>query len=85
MFDLTLSGILWFLLALFVLFMVISPRMARASVSRRQAAAIRQSEQKRHSRVIVMIHRQASVSLLGLPVSRYVNTENSERCSGHFA
>jgi ClpP class serine protease len=78
MFDLTLSNILWFLLALFVIFMIISPSLARAAVSRQRAAAIRQIERKRSSRVIVMIHRQESVSLLGLPVSRYINIEDSE-------
>ena len=78
MFDLTLSGILWFLLALFVVYIVISPSLARAALDRQRAAAIRQIERKRGSRVIVMIHRQESVSLLGLPVSRYINIEDSE-------
>jgi ClpP class serine protease len=78
MFDLTLSGILWFLLALFVIFTIISPSLARASVGRQRAAAIRQIERKRRSRVIVMIHRQESVSLLGVPVSRYITIEDSE-------
>ena len=78
MFDLTLSGILWFLLALFVVFTIISPSLARASVGRARSAAIQQIERKRGSRVIVMIHRQEHVSLLGLPVSRYITIEDSE-------
>lgn len=78
MFDLTLSGLLWFLLALFVIFMVISPSLARARLERARSTAIRQIEQKRGSRVIVMIHRQENVSLLGVPVSRYINIEDSE-------
>jgi ClpP class serine protease len=78
MFDLTLSGILWFLLALFVIFMIISPSLARASVHRARERTIRQIETKRGSRMIVMIHRQESVSLLGVPVSRYITIEDSE-------
>jgi ClpP class serine protease len=77
-FDLTLSGLLGFLLALFVIFMIISPSLARASVRRARARAIRQLDQMRGSRVIVMIHRQESVSLLGVPVSRYITIEDSE-------
>jgi len=78
MFDLTLSKLLWLLLALFVVFMVISPSLARSSLRRARANAIRQLETKRGSRVIVMIHRQESVSLLGVPVSRYISIEDSE-------
>ena len=78
MFDLTLSKLLWFLLALFVVFLVISPGLARASVRRARAGAIRQIEIARGSRLIVMIHRQESVSLLGVPVSRYISIEDSE-------
>jgi hypothetical protein len=33
MFDLTLSGIPWFLLALFIVYIIISPSLARAAVS----------------------------------------------------
>ena len=78
MFDITLSNVLWFLLALFVVYIIISPSLARAAVGQRRAAAIRQIELKRGSRVIVMIHRQESVSLLGVPVSRYITIEDSE-------
>jgi ClpP class serine protease len=40
--------------------------------------AIRALEQKRGSRVIVMIHRQESFNVLGIPVVRYINIEDSE-------
>lgn len=35
-------------------------------------------EQKRGSRVIVLIHRQETLSLLGFPLVRYINIEDSE-------
>ncbi|WP_027718140.1 SDH family Clp fold serine proteinase [Desulfovirgula thermocuniculi] len=39
---------------------------------------IRSLEKKRKSRVITLIHRQESLSLLGIPISRYINVEDSE-------
>ncbi|RJX21187.1 MAG: hypothetical protein C4570_02890 [Ammonifex sp.] len=40
---------------------------------------IRNLEQRRGSRVITMIHRQELISFLGLPLSRYINIEDSEQ------
>jgi len=39
---------------------------------------IRSIEQSRKSRLITLIHRQESISLLGIPLSRYINIEDSE-------
>lgn len=36
-------------------------------------------ERKHGSRVITLIHRQESVSFLGIPVARYINIEDSEQ------
>lgn len=40
---------------------------------------IRQFEERRSSRLITMIHRQEALSLLGFPISRYINIEDSEQ------
>jgi len=40
---------------------------------------MRQFEVKRNSRLITMIHRQEAISLLGIPVSRYIDIEDSEQ------
>ena len=40
---------------------------------------IREIEVKRSSRLIALIHRQESISLLGLPITRYINIEDSEQ------
>lgn len=40
---------------------------------------IRNLEQSRSSRVITMIHRQELFSFLGLPLTRYINIEDSEQ------
>jgi ClpP class serine protease len=39
---------------------------------------IRQIEKKRNTRVIVLIHRQETMSLLGIPISKYIGIEDSE-------
>ncbi len=39
---------------------------------------LRRFEQERKSHVIALIHRQESVSVLGVPVSRYISIEDSE-------
>lgn len=41
--------------------------------------AIRRIEQARNSRVITLIHRQESVALLGIPVVRYIDVDDSEQ------
>jgi len=40
---------------------------------------IRNLEEKRGSRVITLVHRQESISFLGIPLSRYINIEDSEQ------
>jgi ClpP class serine protease len=39
---------------------------------------LRKLEKSRGSRVIALVHRQESMSLLGFPISRYINIEDSE-------
>ena len=39
-------------------------------------------EKKRGSRVILLVHRQETMSLLGFPVLRYINVEDSEHFTG---
>jgi ClpP class serine protease len=40
---------------------------------------LREFEQQRRSRTILLIHRQESISLLGIPLSRYISIEDSEQ------
>jgi len=62
---------------LFVLFFVVPTIESWILVSLRENA-IRALEQRRGSRVIVLIHRQESVNVLGIPVVRYINIDDSE-------
>jgi ClpP class serine protease len=62
---------------LFLLFFIVplwdSWRLEKARVD-----AIRALEQKRGSRVIALIHRQESVNVLGIPIVRYIDIDDSE-------
>jgi ClpP class serine protease len=67
-------NIIWILFIIFTLL----PLFKQRNITQARMKKIRQIELKRKSRVIAMIHRQESVSILGLPISRYINIEDSE-------
>jgi len=67
---------------LFLIFLVISslqPAIQKRVTEARRLSAIRSLEQKRGTRVILLIHRQESISFLGIPLSRYISIEDSEQ------
>ena len=67
---------------LFWIFIVISslqPVWQRRQTESRRVRSLRAFEQNRQSRVILLIHRQESISLLGIPLSRYISIEDSEQ------
>lgn len=68
------SFIIW---AIIILNMLV-PFMKQRGVLTGRLRKIREIENKRGSRVIVLIHRQESLSFLGLPISKYINIEDSE-------
>ncbi len=67
-------SLLWVFFIISSLQPVIRQRMLDAD---RQRLLVR-LEQKRQSRVIALIHRQETMSLLGFPLVRYINIEDSE-------
>lgn len=67
---------------LFWIFLVLSslqPWWQKRQMEVRRVQTLRAFEQQRRSRVILLIHRQESISLLGIPVSRYITIEDSEQ------
>jgi ClpP class serine protease len=71
-----------FFISIFFIFLIISsvqPALQRRMVESRRLNAIRTLEQQRGSRVILLIHRQESISLLGIPITRFINIEDSEQ------
>jgi len=61
------------------LIMTIWPMVKQQTVERARIGLIRKIEVKRSSRLITLIHRQEAISILGLPISRYINIEDSEQ------
>lgn len=63
---------------IFIVFTV-WPMLRQQGIERSRLKLIRSLEEKRQTRLITMIHRQEAISLLGLPISRYINIEDSEQ------
>lgn len=69
----------WEILFLILFLSVYFPALRQKILEQRRIVMIREFERKRRSRTIVLIHRQESVSFLGLPIARYISIEDSER------
>lgn len=68
-------NVVWIL----VLLQVFIPLILKQMLTARRLGAIRNLERQRQSRVITMIHRQETMSLLGIPVARFIDIEDSEQ------
>jgi ClpP class serine protease len=68
-------NIIWvlFLLSTFL------PVLTKRTMEARRRMAIDTIERKRGSRLVTLIHRQETMSLLGIPISRYIDIEDSEQ------
>lgn len=62
----------------FIIISLLSPLIRQKNLEIQRLEFIRNFEKKRKSRVIVMIHRQETMSLLGIPITRYISIEDSE-------
>ena len=71
-------GLIFNILWLLIILQMFVPLFQKRMIQLRRQMAIKALEAKRHSRVITMIHRQETMSLLGFPVSRYIDIEDSE-------
>lgn len=67
-------NILWVLLIIASLQPVVRQKMLESARFR----MLRQFEQSRGSRAIMLIHRQETLSLLGFPLARYIDIQDSE-------
>lgn len=65
---------IWIVILIFALQPIIAERLR----AMQRANAIRAIERSEGSRVITMIHRQERRSLLGFPVSRFINLEDAQ-------
>ena len=73
--DFSFSSIIW----LFFIFAMLGPMIQQAKLNQKRYQLTRQFERKRGSRLITLIHRQESLSILGIPLSKFINIEDSEQ------
>jgi ClpP class serine protease len=64
---------------IFLIFTAMFPALQRRLLEEARARLIRQIERQRGTRLITMIHRQETIGFFGLPISRYIDIEDSER------
>lgn len=63
---------------IFFAFVAIQPIIRQKMLDAMRTRKIAQLEQKRHSRVILLVHRQETMRLLGFPLVRYIDIHDSE-------
>jgi ClpP class serine protease len=67
------------LIWLFFIFAAFTPALQRRYQEACRRFVIQRLEKKRKSRVITLIHRQETISFLGIPFSRYLDVDDSEQ------
>jgi ClpP class serine protease len=63
---------------LFFIFSAIQPMFRQKMLEAMRVRKISQLERERKSRVILLVHRQETMRLLGFPVARYIDINDSE-------
>jgi ClpP class serine protease len=70
----SVSDLFW----IFLVLVALQPLLRQWMLNTSRTRKILQIENKRGSRVIVLIHRQETMKLLGFPVMRYIDVNDSE-------
>jgi ClpP class serine protease len=70
----SISDLFW----VFLVVIAVVPFIQRRILQMMRLRALRRLEKKRHSRVIALIHRQETIALLGFPLMRYIDINDSE-------
>jgi ClpP class serine protease len=61
-----------------LLFIGLQPVIRQKALEARRLRVLKRLEQARRSRVIALVHRQETMSLLGFPLMRYIDVNDSE-------
>lgn len=69
------SDLIW----LFFILSFLTPTVRQRWLESERLKLMRKFEQKRGSRLITMIYRQEALAFLGVPISRFINIEDSEQ------
>lgn len=72
-------GEFWNLFWVFIILATFMPILQQKVLNARRIALMRRLEAKRKSRVITLIHRQEVMKLLGFPLMRYIDINDSEQ------
>src|SRR5882724_11935902 len=70
----SITDIFW----LFFMFTAIQPVLRQRMLEAMRTRKIAQIERQRNSRVILLVHRQETMRLLGFPLVRYIDINDSE-------
>src|SRR5437879_9450006 len=70
----TIGDLFW----LFFMFSAIQPMLRQRMLEAMRVRKISQLEASRKSRVILLVHRQETMRLLGFPIARYIDINDSE-------
>jgi ClpP class serine protease len=63
---------------IYLILTTIQPVITQKWLEAARLRLLRKLERSRGSRVIALVHRQETMSLLGFPIFRYINIEDSE-------
>ncbi len=74
--DVSITQIIWIFIFVSA-FLIPSLRVQQINAGR--VNVLQKIQKKRKSRVITLIHRQESIGFLGIPLTRYINIEDSEQ------
>ena len=69
---------IWNIFWMFIIFVSVMPIIQQKVREGQRLGFIRRLEKKRGSRVITLIHRQETMKLLGFPVMKYIDINDSE-------
>jgi len=69
-----IGNLIW----LFFIVMMMQPIMSRKMLEYAREQSLRNLERSRGTRAIALVHRQETMNLLGFPILRYINVEDSE-------
>src|ERR1700724_704200 len=72
--SMSVGDIFW----LFFMFTALQPVLQQRMMDAMRKRKIAQMERRRNSRVILLVHRQETMRLLGFPVARYIDINDSE-------
>ncbi len=69
----------WNLVWVFFLISAVMPMIQARLLEMARLRVLRRLERQRRSRVVTLIHRQESRSILGIPIARYIDIDDSEQ------